>query len=301
LELIGGEVAAGRHLRSRITAAKIATRDRASGATRSIEMPIAENKGTKIFYDTYGQGTPIVFLHPWTTNGYIWYYQTFPFALTNRVIVIDHRGHGRSDKPKSGYSIQEHASDVTAVLDAAKVDKAVLVGNSIGGMIAMQFNLDHPDRVIGNLILSSGTGLGEEMPKEAAAAFAKDFAGTFGALLEGAVSAKSKRERPEILQVMKAHATVESNFPRHVFDASMADPNGVFGWNIKNKLSSIRKPTLVIAGEEDNATPVAANKFLADNIPGAKLSVVKDVGHFHQLEKPQEFNAALKEFVGTLR
>ena len=105
-------------------------------------MPYAENKGTKIFYDTYGQGTPIVFLHPWTTNGYIWYYQVFPFALTNQVIVIDHRGHGRSDKPQSGYSISEHARDVAAVMDAAKVDRAVLVGNSIGGMIAMQFALE---------------------------------------------------------------------------------------------------------------------------------------------------------------
>ena len=91
---------------------------------------------------------PIVFLHPWTTNGNIWYYQVFPFALTNQVIVVDHRGHGRSDKPKSGYSIQEHARDVAAVLDAAKIDRAVLVGNSIGGMIAMQFTLDHPERVL---------------------------------------------------------------------------------------------------------------------------------------------------------
>src|SRR5579859_3356864 len=264
-------------------------------------MPYAQNGAVKVYYDSYGQGAPIVFLHPWTTNGGIWYYQAFPFAKTNQVVVVDHRGHGRSDKPQSGYSIQEHASDVRAVLDAVGAQKAVLVGNSIGGMIAMQFALDNPDRVRGLLILSSGTGLGENMPKEAAAAFKADFAGTFGALLEGAVSAKSKRERPEILEVMKGHATVPTNFPKHVFDSSMADPNGVFGWNIKNRLSSIRTPTLVIAGEEDNATNVAANKVLADNIPGAKLSVVKDVGHFHQLEKPQEFNATLKEFVGTLR
>jgi pimeloyl-ACP methyl ester carboxylesterase len=264
-------------------------------------MAYASNGSAKVFYDIYGQGLPIVFLHPWSTNGYIWYYQLFPFARTNQVIAIDHRGHGRSDKPASGYSIQEHASDVRAVLDAAGVQKAVLVGNSIGGMIAMQFNLDYPDRVVGNLILSSGTALGENMPKEAAAAFKSDYLGTFGALMEGAISAKSKRERPEILEVMKAHFAVQSNFPKHVFDSSMADANGLFAWNIKNRLASIRKPTLVVAGEEDQATPVEANKFLADNIPGAKLMVVKDVGHFHQLEKPIEFNATLQEFVSNLK
>ena len=264
-------------------------------------MPFAQNGAVKVYYDSYGQGTPIVFLHPWTTNGGIWYYQAFPFARTNQVIVVDHRGHGRSDKPQGGYSIQEHAADVRAVLDTAGVRQAVLVGNSIGGMIAMQFALDNPDRVKGLLILSSGTGLGENMPKEAAAAFQSNFEATFGALLEGAVSAKTKRERPEILEVMKGHCTVPANFPKHVFDSAVADPNGVFNWNIKNRLSSIKAPTLVIAGEEDQATPVAANKFLADNIPGAKLIVMKDVGHFCQLEKPLEFSAMLKEFVAGLR
>jgi pimeloyl-ACP methyl ester carboxylesterase len=127
---------------------------RAEGSTPRIaitrtRMPYVDNRGVKVFYDSYRQGPPIVFLHPWTTNGYIWYFQIFPFARTNQVVVVDHRGHGRSDKPKQGYSIQEHASDVLAVVDALKIDRAVVVGNSIGGMIAMQFTLDHPDRVLG--------------------------------------------------------------------------------------------------------------------------------------------------------
>jgi pimeloyl-ACP methyl ester carboxylesterase len=263
-------------------------------------MPYAENRGVKTFYDTYGEGIPLVFLHPWTTNGYIWYFQIFPFARNHRVVVVDERGHGRSDKPRSGYSIQEHAQDVAAVLDALKIDKAILVGNSIGGMIAMQFNLDYPDRVIANVILSSGTGLGENMPKEAAEAFRNNFEATFSALLEGAVSARTKRERPEILEVMRSHFMVQTNFPRHVFDSATADPNGVFNWNIKNRLGEIRKPTVVLAGEEDQATPVAANKLLADNIPGAKLEVIKEVGHFYQLEKPAQFNAAVKQFIASL-
>jgi pimeloyl-ACP methyl ester carboxylesterase len=264
-------------------------------------MPYADSShGVKVFYDTYGQGVPVVFLHPWTTNGYIWYFQVFSFAQTRQVVVVDHRGHGRSDKPKDGYAIQEHARDVAAVLDALKIQKAVLVGNSIGGMIAMQFNLDYPDRVIGNVIVSSGTALGENMPKEVAQEFKNNYEGTFSALLDGAVSAKTKRERPEILETMKAHFRVPSNFPKYVFDSAMADPNGVFNWNIKDRLSTIRKPTLVLAGEEDQATPVAANKFLADNIPGAKLSIIKDVGHLYQLEKPAEFNEVLKGFIASV-
>ena len=263
-------------------------------------MPYSDNRGVKTFYDSYGEGVPIVFLHPWTTNGYIWYFQVFPFARTNRVIVVDERGHGRSDKPRSGYSIQEHARDLAAVLDAAKIDKAILVGNSIGGMIVMQFNLDHPERVLANVILSSGTGLGENMPKEAAQGFKDNFEATFSALLEGAVSARTRRERPEILEVMRSHFMVQSNFPKYVFDSAVADPGGVFNWNITSRLGEIHRPTIVLAGEEDQATPVAANQLLADSIPGAKLSVIKDVGHFYQLEKPMEFNAAVNQFVASL-
>jgi 3-oxoadipate enol-lactonase len=264
-------------------------------------MPLADNRGVKIFYDTYGSGSPIVFLHPWTTNGYIWYFQIFSFARTNQVAAIDHRGHGRSDKPKGGYSIPSHASDVAAVLDALKIDHAILVGNSIGGMIAMQFALDNPNRVKGLFILSSGTGLGAGMPKEVSEGFKTNYETTFGALLDGTISAKTRRERPEIVEVMKSHFLVESNFPRHVFDSSFADPEGVFNWNITDRLSSIKAPTVVYAGSEDQATPVAANQLLADKIPGAKLNVISDVGHFFQLEKPLEFNAALKEFVSSVR
>lgn len=264
-------------------------------------MAYADNKGVKIYYESWGSGgVPIVFLHPWSTNGYIWYFQLFHFARTNTCVVVDHRGHGRSDKPTSGYSIQEHASDVAAVMDAAKIDKAVIVGNSIGGMIAMQFCLARPERVLGLVIQSSGTALSEGLPKEVREAMIRDRDATFNQLLEGTVSARSKRERPEILDLARANFMVESNWPRHVFDSAVTDPNGVFNWNIKSRLKDIKRPTLVLAGEEDKATPVEANKFLADNIPGAKLSVVKDVGHFYQLEQPAAFNAALDEFLKTL-
>ncbi|HZO83410.1 MAG TPA: alpha/beta hydrolase [Candidatus Binataceae bacterium] len=270
-------------------------------AEEELSMPYADNHGTKIYYERWGNGgLPIVFLHPWSTNGYIWYYPLFHFARGRACVTLDHRGHGRSDKPLTGYSIQEHAADTAAVMAAAGIDKALVVGNSIGGMIAMQLCLDHPERVAGMLILSSGTALSESMPREAMEAMMRDRDATFSQLLEGTLSARSKRERPEILDLMKSQFQIEANFPRHVFASAAKDPNGVFNWNIKSRLGEIRRPTLIIAGDEDNATPVAANKLLADNIPGARLNVVKEVGHFYQLERPAEFNAALEEFIRSL-
>ena len=74
----------------------------------------------------------------------------------------------------------------------------------------------------------------------------------------------------------------------------------LFNWDITSRLKEIRKPTIVFAGEEDQGNPVAMNKLLADNIPGAQLRVVKEVGHFYQLEKPTEFNQELRQFINRV-
>ncbi|MGE0483855.1 MAG: alpha/beta fold hydrolase [Gammaproteobacteria bacterium] len=260
-------------------------------------MPHVTRNGVKVFYESFGAGKPIVFLHPWSTNRFIWTFQLMEFARSHRVIAVDHRGHGQSDKPASGYAITEKAADVAAILDDAGIDQAVLVGNSIGGMIAMQTALDYPERVRGLLILSSGTNLGAAAPPEMAEAMQKDWRAMFSGLLEGAVSAKTKQTRPEIGAYMEGCFRTESNFTEGVFFTSVADPGGVFGWNISDRLKDIKQPTLILAGEEDGATPVEANQFLADNIPGARIKIYKDVGHFLQLEQPMTFNGELRAFL----
>jgi len=98
---------------------------------------------------------------------------------------------------------------------------------------------------------------------------------------------------------MKAHLRIDA-FPHHVFKSSFFDPNGLFLWNIGARLKEIRKPTVIYAGEEDFGIPMEKNKFLADNIPGAKLVALKDIGHFYQLERPAEFNAELRKFLTGL-
>jgi pimeloyl-ACP methyl ester carboxylesterase len=99
-------------------------------------------------------------------------------------------GHGES----FGYDMQDHSRDVAAVLDTEGIEAAVLVGNSLGGMIAMQFALDYLQRLVGLLVLSSGTGLGVG----GAPAFERDFEGTFEAIVDSGTSVRTRRERPEI-------------------------------------------------------------------------------------------------------
>ncbi len=260
-------------------------------------MPSINRKGVNVYYESFGQGLPIVFLHPWTTNRYIWSNQLFDFARNHRCLVVDHRGHGLSDKPASGYGINESAADVAAILEHAGIERAVLVGNSIGGMIAMQTSLDTPTRVLGNLILSSATNMAATMDPAAGEAMQKDWRAVFSGLLSVTVAAKSKADRPEILAFMEGCFRNPTNFTEQVFFASAADPNGVFNWNITDRLKDIKQPTLIIAGKEDGATTVAHNQLLADNIPNAKIKFYDDVGHFCQLEKPMAFNADLRGFL----
>ena len=263
-------------------------------------MPYVDNKGVHVYYEIHGSGTAIVFLHPFSTNGYIWYFQTFTFAPRHRCVVIDGRGHGRSDKPRAGYAIEEMALDLTLALDASGVDRAILVGNSIGGMIALQFNLDHPNRVLGNVIISSVTAFGATMAPEGLAPYQDNLEENFLRTLENSVSKRTKRERPEILELLKAQATTDSNFPGYVRQAAFQDAKGLFNWDIRQRLQEIRVPTVVFAGAEDDARVVRMNEALAENIPRAQFHVVQDVGHYYELEAPAAFNRQLTQFVRGL-
>ena len=263
-------------------------------------MPHVERAGVEIFYESFGRGPAIVFLHPIATNRYVWVHQLFCFAVDHQVVVIDHRGHGQSGEPATGYAITEMAADVLAVLDALALERAVLVGNSMGGMIALQLNLDAPDRVIANMIVSSGTALAAGAPPGPRPAFAEDHVRALDGILVAATSERTRRERTDVHAMLAASHRIDGNFSRAVLIACATDPGGVFHWDIGERLAQIRRPTLVVAGAEDRAMPVAVTRRLADAIPGAQLKVVEQVGHYYELEAPAEFNADLRGFLERL-
>ncbi len=261
-------------------------------------MPYIEReKGVRIHYNHYGKGFPLVFLHGFSANAWLWAFQAPVLAHQYHCIVIEARGHGLSSKPLSGYSIQDMAADDAAALAALGVDRAILVGNSMGGMRAMQMSLDYPHLVAGNVIISSATNLSRFLDADQLiASLQEDYEAAADDLVERCFSVKTRAERPEVCQMIKNNFLDEGTFPRRVALACLEDPGGVWRWDITERLQDIRQPTLVLVGEEDRGTPVEANRFLADHIPQAELRVIKDVGHCYEIERPLEFNQELEAF-----
>jgi pimeloyl-ACP methyl ester carboxylesterase len=264
-------------------------------------MPYAQRENVGIFYETFGKGPPIVFLHPLSMNRYAWGHQVFAFARSHRVVVLDHRGHGLSDKPAAGYSIRKMALDARAVLDHAGIDDAVLVGNSAGAMTAIQLALDAPQRVRALFLASCATNLAPSIPAEVLQAYDARFEAAFDYMSDGATSARTKRERPEVTAFLADVYRAEGSFSRDVFLSCIRDPGGVFNWNVTDRLREVRQPALVLAGQEDRAMPIEAMRALAGGIPRATFKLVPDVGHYYPLERPTDFNNDLRGFLPSGR
>lgn len=261
-------------------------------------MTYAERDGIKLHYETFGEGSPaLVFLHPLSTNRYFWSHQLFAFARDHRVLVTDLRGHGLSDKPASGYSVDAMAADVLAILDDAAIDEAVLVGSSLGGMIAIQVALDAPKRALAMVIVSSATGLSPSVPPAVLEAYAERFEAAFDFMLQGATSAMTKATRPEVGAFLASVARTQGNFSPSTFLSCVNDPRGVFQWDVAERLAAIDAPALILAGAEDQAMPIEATRRLAHAIPRADFKVAPDVGHFYPIERPAELNAELRTFL----
>ena len=110
-------------------------------------MPTLHTNGINLKYDEQGQGEPLLFLHGLGSQGEDWGFQVPFFAPHYRVVTVDLRGHGESDKPAGPYSVSMMADDVVGLLDALKIESAHIVGLSMGGMIAFQLVVDKPERV----------------------------------------------------------------------------------------------------------------------------------------------------------
>lgn len=250
-----------------------------------------EVNGTRLHVTDEGAGHAVLFLHGMGCDGTDWQPQIDAFSADRRCIAIDHRGHGRSSREVgAGYSIAGFAADALGVLDHLGVDRAHVVGLSMGGMIAQQLTLTAPDRVCTLSLLdtfarpgATGEGMGA-MADQVEAGGLDALAGGFQAMVFAASTLAGK---PDLIE--RFDTQFRGNTP-----ACLAwDMRAIAAIDTYDQLSSISVSTVVLCGAEDNLTPRPMAEELAAAIPGATLEIVPDAGHFSNIENPDFVNQVL--------
>lgn len=252
--------------------------------------------GAKIQYKEAGAGPAVILLHGLGGDSSNWISTIGPLSEKHRVLVPDQIGFGRSDKPMISYSVGTYVDFLAALYNEWKVERASLVGNSLGGWIAAAFAIAHPEKV-DRLVLvdAAGFSIGEEVDRRVLRA------------LNGATREAIKDLLPLVFydrQRFMSDAFLDLMFTRRVtagdgYTIQQVIDSIVRGEDVLDKrLSGVKQPTLIIWGREDGLTPLEMGERFNKGIAGSKLLIIEKCGHVPQLEKPEEFNAALLKFLG---
>lgn len=251
--------------------------------------------GVGLAYEDTGAGgqspepTPLVFIHGWTANRHRWDHQLEHFAKTRRVLRLDLRGHGESDKPADGYGIDALADDVRRLLDGRGVDRFIPVGHSMGGMIAQKLALAMPERVerlvlvgtVGRMVYSRARGLTIAASKLV----------PYNTFVAVNIQRAFKPGYPK--ELIKQYIAQSQATPRHVV---MSCYDAMREFDVLDRVSEIRVPVLILHGRHDIQFPPAQAQRIAANCPNATVRLL-DTGHECPVEDSQAVTDAIEAFL----
>jgi len=260
------------------------------------ETTISAVDGVTIAYDVQGSGnTALVFIHGWCSNRTFWREQLDVFANDYRVVAIDLPGHGSSGRTREKWSLSSSSVDVITVVESLDLERIVLIGHSMGGLVCLKAAQRLPERVIGVIGVDTiGDVESEDQPEmmdRVITAFEADFEGTMSAFMPKLFSPNAN---PELVQWV-TESSVKTD---HVMALMIA--RGVSGVDEKKLLSGVDVPVRVVYaaknGSKESLIFVKTNSKYAD----FKAVFVHGVGHFPHLEKPEEVNHHLRAFLAEL-
>ncbi|MFD8571486.1 alpha/beta fold hydrolase [Streptomyces sp. NPDC059639] len=249
--------------------------------------------GITLHYEDLGTGRPLVFLHGWGTSGRVWDAQAADLMTDHRVITLDWRGCGRSERPADGYTLAQLTSDVLAFIDVLELDRPVLIGSSIAGAFTLEAALAAPDRIGAIVPVDAGvhhfSGLQDAMDKLLTDLRA-DRAGTLADFVP-------HWYRPGASAAMidwTVRQLLESTFR---IDGLVVDQAG---YDPRGRVANLRVPTHFLHGELDTEVPLSVPRELTTLIPGARLTVIDGAGHMSQQDQADRFTTALRAALADL-
>ncbi len=264
--------------------------------------------GVKLFYEEAGTGTPIIFVHEFGGSHWSWEPQMNFFARRHRCITFAARGYPPSDVPSdvASYSQARAADDIVDVLTAAGIDKAHVVGLSMGGFATLHVGLRHPGRVLSLVAAGAGygaekahenyfKGISEQVAKNFQERGARDFAPTYA---EGASRVQFQDKDPRGWKLFadrlgQHHSQGAANTMRGV---QMQRPSL---YDLEAEFRAMQAPLLVMTGDEDDHC-VQPGLFLKRTVPRCGFAVFPKAGHTLNLEEPELFNRLLSEFIAQV-
>lgn len=245
--------------------------------------------GQNIHYIEAGQGPAVILLHGLGGTKEHWGANFAVLAAKYHVYALDQLGFGHSDKPLTNYKIATWADFLEGFMQSQAIPKATVVGNSLGGWIALDFTATHPE-MVDKLVLVDAAGLSGEIPIEL---LNPSSMAAWRTLLESIFYDKKIVTDDVVRQAFTDRLRNNDGYTIERTLAGFAQPQFE-----DDKLKSIHAPTLVVWGRNDGLISVDHAEKFGRGIAGAKVVVIEQCGHVPQIEKPEEFNRALLEFLG---
>jgi len=256
----------------------------------------------KIYYEEMGNGSPLVMVHGGLLDHSMWDGQFSAFASSHRVVRYDARGHGLSKAPSGTFS---HHEDLKELLDKIKVGKTAVMGLSLGGYIAVDFALAYPERVSALILVAPGlTGyeLTSEPVKQHTELMNKAFMDKdlkmaveyFQRAWTDGPARSPEKVNPDVREKLRQMAVGSIQSINLDSREIRLQPPAI------NRLAEIQVPTLAVVGDLDMPDILEIVGLIEKNIPGAQKVVIKGVAHMVNMEKPEEFNRIVRDFLSGL-
>ena len=254
-------------------------------------MPLIKAGNININYDTFGEGEPLLLIMGFGMSGAGWV-PSLPFFSGFKSIYFDNRGTGLSDKPDGIYTVETMADDASNLLQALGIAKAKVFGVSMGGMIAQELTLRHPEqvtKVVLGCTMAGGTTAKMASPEilerlmTANKIMATDPEKGFDILLPAIMPPEFVAAHPEIKQMMVAGAKMMPPTPPETADRAMA---GIQTFNAYDRLGQIKCPVLIVHGDKDVLVLPENAHLIKSKIPQAELYIIPGAGHAFQAADP---------------
>ena len=260
-------------------------------------MPKIRINDINLYYEIYGKGDPLLFIHGLGSSTRDWEAQTAYFAKHYKVIVFDLRGHGKSDKPSGAYTIPLFEEDTAVLIKALKLGKVHLTGISLGGMVALQLTVNHPELVKSLVVVNSASEMIVNTLKDRFILFQRFLVlrtcgmRSMGKQIAGRMFPEPKQEELRRIFTERWAENDPSAYRRSL--------KAVVNWSVTDRLSEILCPVLVLTAEFDY-TWIRNRSVWSERIKQCSFKTIKNSRHGTPADQPEEFNRAVKSFLDLL-